>query len=75
MAWAIYTCVFSFWIGQALDGYPVLSIVTSMLITTALLALMYFPLKGRYEAAGDDQGPDDPSGEPSDPAGIEPRSN
>jgi membrane-associated protein len=48
-AWAAYTCVFSFWIGRALDGYPVLSILTSVVFTTALVALLYFPLKRRYE--------------------------
>lgn len=56
-AWAFYTCAFSFWIGQALDGYPVLSIATSALITTALLALMYFPLKRRYQQAQEDSPP------------------
>jgi membrane-associated protein len=48
-AWAAYTCVFSFWIGRALDGYPVLSILTSVVFTTALVALLYFPLKRRYD--------------------------
>lgn len=61
--WAAYTCVFSFWIGQALDGYPVLSIATSVLITTAMLGLMYIPLKRRYEAQQVDQ---DGSVEPSE---------
>lgn len=47
--WAGYTCGFSTMIGSALDGYPVLSIVTSVLVTTALLALLYIPVKRRYE--------------------------
>lgn len=50
-AWAAYTCVFSFWIGQALKGYPVLSILMSVVVTTAIVALLYFPLKRRYETA------------------------
>jgi membrane protein DedA with SNARE-associated domain len=50
-AWAGYTCVFSFWIGQALKGYPVLSILMSVVVTTAIVALLYFPLKRRYETA------------------------
>ena len=49
-AWAFYTCVFSYNIGQSLDGYPVLSIAVSVVVTTALLALLYLPLKRRYEA-------------------------
>jgi membrane-associated protein len=53
--WSAYTCVFSFWIGTSLDGYPVLSIVTSVLFTTALVALLYVPLKRRYQRARADQ--------------------
>ena len=49
-AWAGYTCLFSFLISDALDGYPVLSIATSALITTGLLALLYIHLKRRYKA-------------------------
>ncbi len=48
-AWAAYTCVFSFWIGQALDGYPALSLLVSVVVTTALVALLYFPLKRKYQ--------------------------
>ena len=49
LLWAGYTCAFSFLISGALDGYPLLSIGTSALVTTALLALLYFPLKRRYD--------------------------
>ena len=36
-------------IGQALDGYPALSLLVSVVVTTALVALLYFPLKRKYQ--------------------------
>jgi membrane-associated protein len=52
-SWSAYTCAFSYRIGQALDGYPVASILTSAVITTALISLMYFPLKRSYDEANE----------------------
>jgi membrane protein DedA with SNARE-associated domain len=49
--WPGYTCVFSWWIGTKLGDWPILSMLVSALITAALLSLLYFPLKKRYEAS------------------------
>ena len=57
--WSAYTCIFSYLISEALSGYPVLSIATSVLITTGLLAVLYIPLKRRYERAKEEDGPPD----------------
>ena len=51
--WAFYTCFFSYLVGSALDDKPVLSIAISVLVTTALLGLLYVPLKRRWEATTD----------------------
>jgi len=53
--WATYTCIFSYLIASAMDDKPVLSIIMSVIVTTALLGLLYKPLKRNWEAAGADQ--------------------
>ena len=50
-SWAAYTCLLAFWVGTKLGEYPVVSVITSALITTAILALLYRPLKRRWEHA------------------------
>ena len=47
--WAGYTCGFSYVVSGQLDGYPVLSIAISVVITTGMLWLLYKPLKRRYD--------------------------
>jgi membrane-associated protein len=49
--WAGYTCVFSWWIGTKIGDWPILSIAVSAVITGALLGLLYFPLKRRWQHA------------------------
>ena len=55
--WAGYTCVFSWWIGTKLGDWPILSILVSGVITAALLGLLYFPLKRRWEQSKAEQPP------------------
>jgi membrane-associated protein len=47
--WATYTCVISYWTSEALSGYPLLSILTGIILTTVILAVLYIVLKRRYE--------------------------
>jgi membrane-associated protein len=47
--WAAYTCAISYWASEALSGYPLLSILTGIALTTAILAVLYVALKRRYE--------------------------
>ncbi|MDH3706134.1 MAG: DedA family protein, partial [Acidimicrobiia bacterium] len=47
--WATYTCVFSYLVASAIDDKPVLSIAISVVVTTALLALLYKPLKRSWD--------------------------
>jgi membrane-associated protein len=49
--WAAYTCAISYWAGKALSDYPVLSILTGILLTTAILAVLYLLLRRRYAQA------------------------
>jgi membrane-associated protein len=49
--WAAYRCVISYWAGRALSDYPILSILTGILLTTAILAVLYVLLKRRYAHA------------------------
>jgi membrane-associated protein len=53
--WAAYTSVFSWWIGTKLGDWPVVSMLTSALITFLLLGLLYFPLKRRWAEANAEQ--------------------
>jgi membrane-associated protein len=47
--WAFYTCGFSYLVGTAIDDKPLLSIAISVLVTTALLGLLYVPIKRGWE--------------------------
>jgi membrane-associated protein len=40
--WAAYTCLLAYWVGGALEDFPIASIVVSGVITTALIALVYW---------------------------------
>ena len=50
--WATYTCVFSYLIATVIADKPVLSIAVSVVVTTALLGLLYRPLKKSWEQTG-----------------------
>ena len=50
-SWAVYTCVFSYLVASVIDDKPVLSIGVSVVVTTALLGLLYKPLKKNWDAA------------------------
>jgi membrane-associated protein len=49
--WAAYTCIFSYLVASVIDDKPVLSIAVSVLVTTALLGLLYKPLKSNWDEA------------------------
>jgi membrane protein DedA with SNARE-associated domain len=53
--WAAYTCAISYWASEALSGYPLLSILTGIALTTVILAVLYFVLKRRYQLARNGQ--------------------
>ena len=54
--WASYTCIFSYLVASVIDDKPVLSIAVSVVVTTAILALLYKPLKSSWDDA--EPGPD-----------------
>lgn len=54
-SWATYTCAISYWASEVLSGYPLLSILTGVALTTVILAALYLLLKRCYELAGDRQ--------------------
>jgi len=47
--WAVYTCGFSYLVASVIDDKPVLSIAVSVIVTTALLGLLYEPLKKNWD--------------------------
>lgn len=47
--WSGSTCVFSFWVGTKLGDWLLLSMIISATMTGAILALLYMPLKRRWE--------------------------
>jgi len=47
--WALYTCVFSYLVASVIDDKPVLSIAVSVVVTTALLGLLYKPLRQNWD--------------------------
>lgn len=51
--WATYTCVFSYLVASVIQEKPLLSIAVSVIVTTAMLGLLYKPLKQSWESAGD----------------------
>jgi membrane protein DedA with SNARE-associated domain len=52
--WASYTCVFSYLVASVIQDKPFLSIAVSVVVTTALLGLLYFPIKRSWEASAGD---------------------
>lgn len=46
-----HTCICADLVASVFDDMPVLSIAVSVVVTTALLALLYRPLKSRWEDA------------------------
>lgn len=48
--WAAYTCIFCYLIASVIQDKPFISIVTSVIVTTGLLALLYRPLKRHWDA-------------------------
>jgi membrane-associated protein len=40
--WATYTCLLAYWVGGALEDFPIASIVISGVITTALIGVVYW---------------------------------
>ncbi|MDX2381230.1 MAG: DedA family protein [Acidimicrobiia bacterium] len=53
-AWAVYTCVFSYAVASVIDDKPIISIAVSVIVTTALLGLLYRPLKKNWDEAAPD---------------------
>ena len=49
--WSAYTCVLAFWVGTKLGEYVIISAASSALITTGILALLYRPIKRRWQQA------------------------
>jgi membrane protein DedA with SNARE-associated domain len=49
--WATYTCVFSYLVASVIRDKPLLSIAVSVVVTTALLGLLYRPIKRSWEAS------------------------
>ena len=50
--WATYTCVFSYLIATVIADKPVISIAVSVVVSAALLGLLYRPLKKSWEQTG-----------------------
>ena len=49
--WAAYTCIFSYLVASVIQDKPLLSIAVSVVVTTAMLGLLYRPLKNSWEAS------------------------
>jgi membrane protein DedA with SNARE-associated domain len=56
--WAAYTCIFCYLIASVIQDKPLISIVTSVIVTTGLLALLYRPLKRHWDATAPEPAPD-----------------
>lgn len=48
-SWAAFTCITSYLIGSVIDDRPIVSMIVSIVITTALLAAIYKPLKAGWQ--------------------------
>jgi membrane-associated protein len=48
--WAAYTCLLAYWVGGALEDFPIASIVVSGVITTVLIAVVYWIDRRRQPA-------------------------
>ena len=53
--WASYTCIFSYLVASVIQDKPLLSIVVSVIVTTAMLGLLYRPLKNSWAASGQER--------------------
>lgn len=51
VTWSAYTCVLAYLVGTKLGEYVVISAASSALITTAILGLLYRPMKRRWQQA------------------------
>lgn len=49
--WAAYTCIFCYLIATVIADKPIVSIATSVVVTTAMLGLLYRPLKRHWDAS------------------------
>lgn len=49
--WAAYTCVFSYLVATVIEDKPVISLLVSAVITTAILALLFIPIKRTWVAS------------------------
>lgn len=49
VSWASFTCASSYLVGSVIDDRPVVSMLVSVVITTALLAALYRPLKRGWQ--------------------------
>lgn len=47
--WATYTCVFCYLVATVIEDKPLVSIAASVVVTTALLALLFVPLKRHWD--------------------------
>jgi membrane protein DedA with SNARE-associated domain len=56
--WSIWTCLLAYWVGAALADFPVASIVVSGVITTILIAAVYWI--DRRRSAGETESPAPP---------------
>jgi membrane-associated protein len=63
--WAVYTCVFSYAVASVIDDKPVVSIAVSVVVTTALLGLLYLPLKKNWDDSAPDSALDASSASPA----------
>jgi membrane-associated protein len=49
VSWASFTCISSYLVGSVIDDRPVVSLLVSVVITTALLAVLYKPMKRGWQ--------------------------
>ncbi len=66
--WASYTCVFSYLVASVIQDKPFLSIAVSVVVTTALLGILYFPIKRSWESTARD-GRSNPAGSQTELSG------
>lgn len=48
--WATYTCVFSYLVATVIEDKPIVSIAVSVVVTTALLGVLYVPIARSFAA-------------------------
>ena len=54
-SWALYTCGFSYLVASIIDDKPGVSILASVVVTSALLGLLYRPLVKSWKATATDE--------------------